>query len=161
MWVIVLSRRESLMKYKDIAGFYNNIASVILITDGCRLVGSRNIFVRELIARTNLSTGRRQTTRQNSVSSKLLRASGRNVQSSYRIEKRVPDSRSYRDDALRTHLIPRRSCEKEELFISKLILEAELHRWDWLVRGTLIRIRAKERKNKKFYFGKIVIFYSE
>lgn len=161
MWVIVLSRRESLMKYKDIADFYNNIASVILITDGCRLVGSRNIFVRELIARTNLSTGRRQTTRQNSVSSKLLRASGRNVQSLYRIEKRVPDSRSYRDDALRTHLIPRRSYEKEELFISKLILEVELHRWDWLVRGTLIRIRAKERKNKKLYFGKIVIFYSE
>lgn len=48
------------------------------------------------------------------------RASGRNVQPSCRIAKRIRDARSYRDEALRTHLIPRtrRSREEEESYSS-------------------------------------------
>lgn len=79
---------------------------------------------------------------EKNVSRKLgerARASGRrNVQPSCRIAKRTRDARSYRDDALLTHLIPcaREDEERErerqrerELFIGRLILEAELRGW--------------------------------
>lgn len=50
------------------------IFNIIYDTHYRQLVGSRNIFVRELIARTDLSAGQRQTTRQNSaVLSELYR----------------------------------------------------------------------------------------
>lgn len=59
--------------------------------------------------------------------SEWTRVSGRNVQPSCRIAKHTRDARFYRDDALRTHLIPytsarvyikRRSREEEENYSS-------------------------------------------
>jgi len=68
-FIIIQSLIKDFIKIKDI--IFSNIIYDIHYR---RLVGSRNIFVRELIARTDLSAVRRQTTRQNSaVLSELYR----------------------------------------------------------------------------------------
>jgi len=142
---------KSLVKCKDIKTLrdFNIVSCMILIkNDLSGLVGSWSVSVHAVIARTDLEERERwdESRRRDKIRRALRKfertipeASGRNVQSR-RVESRIWDSRSYRDDALRMHLIPDRVRkttvrEERELFISRFILEHTVRIvWDenWL-----------------------------
>jgi len=123
---------KSLVKCKDIKTLrdFNTVSCMILVkNDPSGLVGSWSVSVHAVIARADLEERERwDESRRRDKIRRVLRkfertipqASGRNVQSR-RVESRIWDSRSYRGDVLRMHLIPdrvKRQCEKKENYLS-------------------------------------------